>query len=366
MKFLLVWVGMMVFAEAKLRGVSHTIVRSLEDLPLDAVANNGKPAENFPLKQCQGDCDNDDEVSWILCILLYQRVILLLVGLEVTLSQTIFVCSIVWFCVLLVGLGYPLGTSLVCCQCEEGLVCFQRTYGDSVPGCVGNLKSEMDYCVKVLDAETSSPVLNETLAPTEEDVADAVITDAPTLDGTVSTTQLGSVTTTQLDTVPPTQVDTEAVTQLGTDAATQPDTILIDESTPSTVTMDPTEEEADTVTVTVNVTAAPTIDTTNGDVLVANAATSDPTFLEDLDTLDPSMTTLIPSESEASSPNATIEGPLLNTTAQSLDLATIGNDGDFLSYPLTACQGDCDNDDDVRKSSPRVHHVVALQLVFLW
>ena len=53
--------------------------------------NNGLPAENFPLKACQGDCDRDSE-------------------------------------------------------CDTGLRCFQRGAYEPVPGCEGAGASNIDYC----------------------------------------------------------------------------------------------------------------------------------------------------------------------------------------------------------------------------
>ena len=35
--------------------------RMLDEDALDRVGNNGSPSANYPLKACQGDCDNDDE-----------------------------------------------------------------------------------------------------------------------------------------------------------------------------------------------------------------------------------------------------------------------------------------------------------------
>ena len=56
------------------------------------VGNNGQPEDAFPLKACQGDCDNDEE-------------------------------------------------------CKGELVCFHRNGGEEVPGCEGNDVSTVDYCI---------------------------------------------------------------------------------------------------------------------------------------------------------------------------------------------------------------------------
>ena len=58
---------------------------------LEYVGNNGNPAANFPLQACQGDCDNNAE-------------------------------------------------------CADGLVCFQRSATEEVPGCSGAGRSGWDYC----------------------------------------------------------------------------------------------------------------------------------------------------------------------------------------------------------------------------
>ena len=43
------------------RFAGRSTQRMLEEDVLDRVGNNGSPSANFPLKTCQGDCDNDDE-----------------------------------------------------------------------------------------------------------------------------------------------------------------------------------------------------------------------------------------------------------------------------------------------------------------
>mmetsp|Transcript_11439 Transcript_11439/g.32835 ORF Transcript_11439/g.32835 Transcript_11439/m.32835 type:complete len:143 (-) Transcript_11439:200-628(-) len=39
-------------------------------------------------------------------------------------------------------------------HCAAGLVCFQRSKGDPVPGCTGNLGSNSDFCVPTADFDT--------------------------------------------------------------------------------------------------------------------------------------------------------------------------------------------------------------------
>ena len=43
------------------RFAGRTTQRMLDEDALDRVGNNGSPSANYPLKACQGDCDNDDE-----------------------------------------------------------------------------------------------------------------------------------------------------------------------------------------------------------------------------------------------------------------------------------------------------------------
>ena len=63
---------------------------------LGIVGDNGSPSSVFPLRRCQGDCDDDSE-------------------------------------------------------CAVGLVCFQRTTGQAVPGCNGSPEGSKDYCIRQRD-----------------------------------------------------------------------------------------------------------------------------------------------------------------------------------------------------------------------
>jgi hypothetical protein len=66
--------------------------------------DNGSPAINFPLGECDGDCDNDAE-------------------------------------------------------CAGDLICFQRSGTTSVPGCLGEGSPGKDYCVQ---PPSSAPTLSPT------------------------------------------------------------------------------------------------------------------------------------------------------------------------------------------------------------
>lgn len=65
----------------------------LEALPLTYIGNDGNPSSGFPLAECQGDCDHDDD-------------------------------------------------------CTGDLVCFQRSNSEPVPGCDGNDNGGRDFCIR--------------------------------------------------------------------------------------------------------------------------------------------------------------------------------------------------------------------------
>lgn len=77
------------------------------------------PASNFPLNECQGDCDSDFD-------------------------------------------------------CGPGLACFQRSESEAVPGCVGNGSRGTDYCYRVA---TASPI---TAAPTTPSPTTSAPSGTPT------------------------------------------------------------------------------------------------------------------------------------------------------------------------------------------
>ena len=86
----------------------YPTMSSTELKSLDIVGNNGDPYEVFPLSECQGDCDSNDE-------------------------------------------------------CIGNLVCLQRDAGDIVPGCLGSdNNSKTDYCIR-------PSVLNETIKTIRRD-----------------------------------------------------------------------------------------------------------------------------------------------------------------------------------------------------
>ena len=80
---------------------------SVPVLELELKGNNGSPSSVYPLGECEGDCDDDDE-------------------------------------------------------CGPGLICFQRDSSDPVPGCLGMDRSQNDYCIRDPNAEPTPP---PTLSP---------------------------------------------------------------------------------------------------------------------------------------------------------------------------------------------------------
>ena len=113
---------------------------------LEEVGNNGEPADVFPLGQCQGDCDNDDE-------------------------------------------------------CQAGLVCMQRDGGEDVPGCEGEDDTSTDYCyLPTTSEETEEVVVTEkptTSSPVSSPPTTAIpVSDAPTTASPVSNAPTSAVPTT--------------------------------------------------------------------------------------------------------------------------------------------------------------------------
>jgi hypothetical protein len=72
-------------------------------VPFAEIGNNGVPANVFPLGECQGDCDTDAE-------------------------------------------------------CQSGLVCFQRTADEAVPGCTGTARTGIDFCYNPNAAATQTGI----------------------------------------------------------------------------------------------------------------------------------------------------------------------------------------------------------------
>ena len=122
---------------------------------LEEVGNNGEPADVFPLGQCQGDCDNDDE-------------------------------------------------------CQPGLVCMQRDGGEVVPGCEGVDNNGADYCylpttseeteeVATEEPTTSSPVSSPptTFSPiSNEPTTASPVSDAPSTASPISNAPTSAAPTT--------------------------------------------------------------------------------------------------------------------------------------------------------------------------
>jgi len=144
----------------------------MSELPRNKnMGNNDKTSGVFPLGECQGDCDNDDECQdGLICM---QR----------SGDEPVPGCSggtTGWdYCYnpiippdntlpVLTDAGndrkppeaFPLGNCEGDCDrdsdCQEGLVCFQRHRHDPVPGCAGAGTRGWDYCVEP-DAPVPTP-----------------------------------------------------------------------------------------------------------------------------------------------------------------------------------------------------------------
>ena len=79
---------------------------------LHLMGNNGNPSSNYPLQECQGDCDDDSE-------------------------------------------------------CDTGLKCFHRSGTTSVPGCAGRGYSGSDYCYDPNVAHNELPVEGNNGSPSD-------------------------------------------------------------------------------------------------------------------------------------------------------------------------------------------------------
>ena len=123
-------------------------------LPLVEAGNNGEPANRFPLKECEADCDSNEECSGdLIC---FQT--------SGTISVSVPGCigeenNGNDYCVkpmpnLLNRIGNG-GSGYRLCQgdcdrdsdCDVNLICFQRDGLESVPSCIGEGRSGTDYCI---------------------------------------------------------------------------------------------------------------------------------------------------------------------------------------------------------------------------
>ena len=141
--------------------------------------NNGRPTSAFPLGKCQGDCDTDNDCAGNLKC--YQRSSGGTVppGCSGTPTGSNDYCydpndsapPPSTTTLRIVGDNkspssvFPLGQCQGDCdtdsECAVGLVCFQRSMGQAVPGCRGTPDGSTDYCVR-----------REDLPPTLTDVGD--------------------------------------------------------------------------------------------------------------------------------------------------------------------------------------------------
>ncbi|GKZ00780.1 hypothetical protein MPSEU_001029800 [Mayamaea pseudoterrestris] len=97
------------------------------------MGQSGLPVEAFPLGKCQGDCDSDAD-------------------------------------------------------CADGLYCYPHNAGELIPGCTGNVDSDVDYCVDLAEVFGEGTTAPTTGRSADDDDTTAAATDdgddAPTDDGT--------------------------------------------------------------------------------------------------------------------------------------------------------------------------------------
>lgn len=196
---------------------------------LDFVGNDGN-LQGMPLGVCQGDCDTDEDCldelvcfqralnepipacrgdgmpSMDYCILPPVQVLpdepTEAVTMAPTIAETLAATEML---VALQTVGDSGGLPLGLCQgdcdvdedCLDDLICFQRSFVESVPGCAGQGFPSYDYCIMNPDATTSSPTtqLLLTSAPSEapfgfvvaaaEEQSTDLPSQAPSVDGTL-------------------------------------------------------------------------------------------------------------------------------------------------------------------------------------
>jgi len=133
----------------------------LNDLPEIEDCGGSPDSIYFPLSECQGDCDHDyDCADGLFCFQRDQNDPIPGCNGNSP-SRSDFCVSNFYISVTrrLRDFGstpaakyYPLGRCQGDCDndddCQGGMKCHQRNRGDEVPGCVGNLSSNSDFCVE--------------------------------------------------------------------------------------------------------------------------------------------------------------------------------------------------------------------------
>jgi hypothetical protein len=147
----------------------------ISDNTLVIAGDNGTPSSAFPLGKCEGDCDGDSDCSGNLKC--FQRS-----GTEAVPGCEGSGVSAKDYCFEVPSnylwefgdngqpeTAFPLGLCQGDCdnddECQEGLVCMQRSGNEAVPGCDGAGETGTDYCVA---APTPSPTF--TRSPTRTPV----------------------------------------------------------------------------------------------------------------------------------------------------------------------------------------------------
>lgn len=161
---------------------SDGLLRSVRrNLQLAVVGNNGSPSHVFPLGECLGDCDTDEDCEGDLicfqrdegepvpgCYGQYESNWDYCVQPEVYSSTSAPVSTPAASTSLVVvgdngspSSAFPLGKCQGDCDsdsdCAPGLICFQRSGNDPVPGCLGNDNTPADYCYDPNDSLSTIP-----------------------------------------------------------------------------------------------------------------------------------------------------------------------------------------------------------------
>ena len=137
----------------------------VSDNTLVIAGDNGSPSAAFPLGKCEGDCDGDSDCSGNLKC--FQRSGTEAVpgceGSGVSGKDYCFEVPVAYLWEMgndgLPEDAFPLGLCQGDCdsddECQEGLVCMQRSADEVVPGCDGAGETGTDYCIA--DTSTNPP-----------------------------------------------------------------------------------------------------------------------------------------------------------------------------------------------------------------
>jgi hypothetical protein len=130
---------------------------------LVSYGNNGEPQENYPLHECQGDCDYDYDCAYGLVCMHRDDMEEVPGCIGIGRSGFDYCYKPAEGSLVLHGIGglptssYPLQKCQGDCRqdidCSSGLKCLVRTATEAIPGCTGTGEASFGYCYDPADAE---------------------------------------------------------------------------------------------------------------------------------------------------------------------------------------------------------------------